>query len=435
MAQNKKKSVQKKGKTQNKNTKTQRKDVRKPLFSKDYKQVVSLVGFFFSVFMAAVVFIEAGSVWGALRNFFFGLFGLNAFIVPFFLAFISVVSALGKDTRKYKYRVIEGFVLFTLLVSFLHIVRVDATLTYGEQIEQGYKTFKEFSGVGTHYGYGVFGAVFGGVPLLLTGGNKLAAGVITLLLFLILLMIFSGTTLLKLIQSLKAPAEVVSDYAGEKIEDLKTTYSSVSEDIHERRAKNADKRRRETVKKEINLDIPLDDDVAIPDKGVDPILTNEDDYLDRNVQMSDIIDLLENDGTADEVAVPENIPEEPEYEETSYQDEQIVELIDVFGEKSVEVEEISQETVEYTEESADAEDVEEIENIGGFIEPQEESKPVVEYILPSADILDLPKNSGSTGSASELREKGETIVRTLKSFGVGTRIVEICQSPSVQDGQ
>jgi DNA segregation ATPase FtsK/SpoIIIE-like protein len=112
-----------------------------------------------------------------------------------------------------------------------------------------------------------------------------------------------------------------------------------------------------------------------------------------------------------------------------------VELIDVFGEESVEVEEISQETVEYTEESADAEDVEEIENIGGFIEPQEESKPVVEYILPSADILDLPKNSGSTGSASELREKGETIVRTLKSFGVGTRIVEICQSPSVQDGQ
>ena len=56
------------------------------------------------------------------------------------------------------------------------------------------------------FGYGVFGAIFGGIPLLLTDGNKLAAGIITILLFLVLLMFFTGTTLLKPLQSLKAPA-------------------------------------------------------------------------------------------------------------------------------------------------------------------------------------------------------------------------------------
>ena len=421
MAQNKKKSVQKKGNTGNKKAKTQKKDMKNSLFSKEHKQIFSLIGFFFGLFMAAVVFVDAGSVWGALRNFFFGLFGLNAFVVPFFIMFICIVSAIGKDTRKYKYRVIEGFILFTLFVSFLHIVKVDASLTYGEQIAEGYKTFKEYTGMGTHYGYGVFGAVFGGVPLLLTGGNKLAAGIITLLVFIILLMIFSGTTLLKLIQSLKAPAEVVTDYAGEKIGDLKTTYSTVSEELHERRAKNSEKRRKETVKKEIDLDIPLDD-VVIPDKGVDPILTTEDEYVvDRNVQMSDIINLLQNDGTSD-VENTEIVPEEPVYEIPSPQEEQLEELIDVFGEDSID-EEPSQNSEDNIEEA--------IEDIEDFMESPEEVKPVVEYVLPSADILDLPKNNGSTGSASELREKGETIVRTLKSFGVGTRIVEICQSPSV----
>ena len=51
--------------------------------------------------------------------------------------------------------------------------------------------------------------------------------------------------------------------------------------------------------------------------------------------------------------------------------------------------------------------------------------------LPSIELLDEPKRSSKAGNAAELREKGEIIVKTLQSFGVGTRIVEICQSPSV----
>lgn len=423
MAQNKKKPTQKKGKTQPPKKKIQKSEAKRSLFSTEHKQIFALIGFFIALFMGAVVFIEAGGVWGALRNFFFGLFGINAFIMPFFIAFVCIVAAIGKDTRKYKFKVVEVFTLFTLLVAFLHIVKANADLSYGEQIAAAYNTFKLYDGTGMRFGYGVFGAIFGGIPLLLTDGNKLAAGIITILLFLVLLMFFTGTTLLKLLQSLKAPAEAVTDYAEEKIGDLKTTYNTVSENVHEKRAKSAEKRRRETTKHEIDLDIPLDDDVVIPDKGVDPILTNDDeDVFDRDVQMSDIIDLFENDGTDEEPHEEYLSLEEIRRMNKSQQEEHFEEIVEAVEEESV------VEIDDYTE-------VSETDNIEPEIPVEEQAveivEEVVQYELPSVEFLDLPKNNGSTGSASELREKGETIVKTLKSFGVGTRIVEICQSPSV----
>ena len=48
------------------------------------KQGVLLGVFIFSILMAAVVFIDAGGPWGYLRNFFFGVFGFTAFLIPFF---------------------------------------------------------------------------------------------------------------------------------------------------------------------------------------------------------------------------------------------------------------------------------------------------------------------------------------------------------------
>lgn len=421
MAQKKKPAPKKSSKNTTKNTSEKGKGI-KSLFSSEHKQIASLIGFFVALFMCAVVFIDAGSVWGALRNFTFGLFGLNAFIVPFFIGFVCIVSAIGKDSKKYKIKVIEGFTLFTLIVAFLHIVCTNAEHTYGEQISDAYNVFKEYNGEGLRFGYGVFGALVGGIPLLLTGGNKLAAGIVTILLLLALFMIFSGTSLLKLIQSLKAPAEAVTEYAEEKIEDIKTSYNTVAENRQEKRAKTAEKRRNKTTKQEINLDIPLDDDnVVIPDNGVDPILTNDVTYPDRETQMAEIIDLFKNDGTEnadDEDLIPFDSLDEKTVQEVHFEeiieeaeDEAVVDIDDFNPQEVVEEEPVTEEVVE---EVAD-EIVEE----------------TVVYELPPVDLLDPPKSTGSTGSANELREKGETIVKTLKSFGVGTHIVEICQSPSV----
>ncbi len=419
MAQKKKATAHKKGRTQNKNKNTPDKvNGLKSLFSSEHKQIIALVGFFISLFMAAVVFIPAGSLWGALRNLSFGLFGFAAYLVPFFIAFVCIVAAIGKDTRKYKFKVTEGFILFALFLGFLHIVNVNAELSYGEQLVEAYKVFKEYDGDGMRFGQGVFGALIGGIPLALTAGSKLAAGIVTILLFIALFMIFSGTTLLKLLQSLKTPAEAVTDYAGEKIEDLKSTYNNVSVNLQEKRAKNAEKRRADSEKNQIDLDIPLDD-VIVEDKSVEPILTNDDEVFDRDVKIADIVELFKNDGTND--VEPENeFVSYDESDDKTLTEERLEEIIDeVEDEAVVDVEDFS---AEKTEED----DVPQAEPM-----IEEIIEEVVTYELPPVDLLDPPKSTGSTGSANELREKGETIVKTLKSFGVGTRIVEICQSPSV----
>ncbi len=412
MAQTKKQNSQKTKSNNAKRKQSKKTSAKNSFFSTEHKQIFSFIGFFFAIFMLAVVIIDAGSAWGALRNFFFGLFGINAFVVPFFIGFVSIMSALGKDDRKFKFKVFEWFIVYSLFVAFLHITTVDSQLTYGEQIKSSYEVYKSYAGEGMHFGFGVYGALFGGVSLLLTGANKLAAGVITILVLLALVMLFSGTTILKLIQSLKKPAEVVGEYAEEKMDDIKQTYHNVAEDIslkRARKAENAEKMRKET-KHEIDLDIPLDDEI-FEDVGVEPILSETDIDDLPPVELDDVIALFEEKEEPEVKSLEElrNIAIKSQAEE--YLEEVSEAIID--EQPSIDIDE---ETGEVTEASEDNDDIE---------------QAIVQYELPSVELLDEPKRTSKAGSGNELREKGETIVKTLQSFGVGTRIVEICQSPSV----
>ncbi len=408
MAQQKKKnngrsSTSAKKKTQNK------KSTQNSLFNAEHKQIAAFISFFASLFFIAVVFIDAGGVWGALRNLFFGLFGVTAFIVPIFTAFVSLVSAIGKDTREYKIKVTEGFVIFALLVMLLHIVVTNSEHTYGEQIKDAYNVFKSFDGEGMRFGYGVFGALLGGLPLILTGGSKLASGIIVVLFLIGLLMFFSGTTLSKLFGAVKKTADVVGEYTGEKIDGLKETYEAAAEEKQERRSKAAERRRQKSEVHEVELDIPLDDEV-FEDVGVEPILSDDDQPFEK-VELDDVIALFENqDGDSQNNA-----------EVKSNAENQLESVIDEYDEGLII--DVDAETGEVTEV--------EVEEVGIEVAEEIPEEPVIEYVLPSVDLLDQPKRSTKAGNGNELRERGETIVKTLKSFGVGTHIVEICQSPSV----
>ena len=68
-------------------------------------------------------------------------------------------------------------------------------------------------------------------------------------------------------------------------------------------------------------------------------------------------------------------------------------------------------------------------------EPEEEIPAEPEaplYILPGLDLLSLPDNhSNSAAAAAEMREKADTIVNTLRSFGVEVKIRNIYRGPSI----
>ena len=409
------------------------------------KQGVVFATFIFAIFMAAVTFIEAGGIWGHLRNFFFGVFGWSAFIIPFFIIFVSVIAAIGRDTKKYKYRVVEGVVLFTLVMAFIHIVSIKEPLQYDEQIKASYNIFKLYNGDGMRYGTGVLGAVFGGVPLLITEGNKLAAGIITFLLIFSLTMLFTGTSLLKLLRTLKTPVEVVTDYAEEKLDDMKETYETVSQDVQEIKAKTAERRRaarnENTKAKKINIDFPISETESEPD-GLDTIFEsssyrtvaelnnssiNINDFSEVNNKkielLDDFADYSNEDVApseigavkADEIlssAVNDLASKATEVKEDKTFDFGVSELVE-------EVKTVVEENIEEDEDDDDE-----------FVVP-EIKETEIKYELPPIDCLDLPKNKGGFDDSRDMQEKAQKIVETLNSFGVGTKIVDICKSPSV----
>ena len=400
-----------------------------PLFSSNHKTTFTVVMLFFSILMCAVVFIDGGSVWGSLRNLMFGLFGMFGFIVPIATTVFCVVALLHKDSRQYKFRVFEGFVIFTLIVSLCHVVSSGEGLTYGEQISEGYNVFKNYDGTGMHYGFGVYGALFGGIALMLTAGTKVASAIIVILILIALILLFAGPAIIKLSASLKKPAEVVGEYAEEKIGDIKATYEAMHDDSKKKRerAANAEKNRKESRKKNtIDLDIPIDDEV-IEDKGVEPILATGENILEFE-SMKDHLSKAQNDDDA--IVLLEDYEDTIEVEPQSIDDIFAVKTpaetqFEAVVEDVVAIDDIIE--IDATETEADFADYEENEAI---VEDEPEIPEKI-YELPPLDCLDLPKRSGNANSGDELRRRGETIVKTLQSFGVGTRIVDICQSPSV----
>ena len=407
------------------------------------KQGIVFGTFVFAIFMAAVTFIEAGGIWGHLRNFFFGVFGWSAFIIPFFIIFVSVIAAIGRDTRKYKYRVVEGVVLFVLVMAFVHIVSTKEPLKYGEQIIANYNIFKSYNGDGMRFGTGVLGAIFGGLPLLITEGNKLAAGIITFLLVFSLTMLFTGTSLLKLLRTLKTPVEVVSDYAEEKLDNMKETYETVSQDVQEIKAKTAERRRaaraENTKQKKVLIDFPIDETPSEPD-GLDTIFESSSyrtvaELNNSSINMNDFpdvsnkkIELLDDfdEYNSDEVA-PSEIG-------AVKADEILSNAVNDLTSKTPEVKE------ERTFDFGKVEPVEEVKHVEEEVEEDDDDEEFVvpeiketefKYELPPIDCLDLPKNKGGFDDTKDMQEKAQKIVETLNSFGVGTKIVDICKSPSV----
>ena len=401
MAQTKKTSAQKKKSSASK-SKRGKGSNKKPLFAAENKVIYSIVGIFLSLLIGAFVYVEGGAGWAAIRGVIFGVFGISSFILPLFILFVSVVPLLKKDSREYKIKVVEGFILYTVAMAFLHIIYADASLGYGQQIENAFHLFKDYNGTGIKYGFGVYGAVFGGLSLMFTGSYKLAAGIFTFLIFMACLIFFAGTKILHLLQKLKKPVEAVGEYAEEKIDDIKTTVSESAMERRSRKAKEAETGRRESTH-QVDLDIPLDDDGPVEDVGVDPILGAEEPGILPDAGFDDVMAVIE-DSPQEDIADEEQVEEEYKVMEPDTT-EPIEEYSDF---------EVDEETGEVMEEPA-----------------EEPIEPEVVYELPSLELLDEPKRNSKAGNAAELREKGEIIVKTLQSFGVGTRIVEICQSPSV----
>ncbi len=342
------------------------------------RQFSAIILFAIAIFLLCIALIEAGGLWGVLRTFLFGMFGFFTFIFPLLLFVVAIFLTLDKTDGKFTTKLIETTLIITVFCSIWHIIICDAGTEFFVAIKDAYNTYKID---GSMLGSGVFGALFGGLVLLLTGGSKAASLIIAFILLFILIMITANLTLANLFRGIAKPVKKVGEITSEKINEYN---EKVEQSVEEKR-----KKRRE----EFNPDVKIvsDEDLVVEELN-DIEITEETDEL---VSLSDV----------------------KSKNKEKIETEKVINLDDIIK-KSVEKE------VPVKEEKV----VEEKES--ETIEEADESEKRV-YLLPPIDCLNLPKNSNAANYEAERRMNAEKLTNTLRSFGVETKIVGISQGPSV----
>ena len=347
------------------------------------RQFSAIILFAIAILLLCLAIIDAGGLWGILRTFLFGMFGFCTFIFPLLLFVVAIFLTLDKTDGKFTTKLIEVTLIITVICSIWHIIVCDSNTEFFAAIKDAYNTYQID---GSMLGSGVFGAIFGGLILLITGGSVAASLVIAFIILFVLLMVTSNLTLEGLFKGISKPVKKISEVTGDKIAE----YGEKIEQHHEEKVQR---------KKEFIADVDLGPEPE-PDAEVIPLFNEE-------IPDEDLVPYSDATG--------KNIDIEPT-EEVAVEKEKVINLDDIIKKNVVETEPV-QEKIENIDESTDSDDWEE-----------EKPKP---YILPPLECLNLPKTGSAANYEAERKMNAEKLTNTLRSFGVETKIVGISPGPSV----
>ena len=346
------------------------------------KQLSAIIMFAVGILWFCMALIDADGLWGGLRTFLFGVFGVFTFIFPLFLLVSAAFIALDKNDGNFTSKIIQISIIVTLISGIVHAFQCNPGDTYFVAIKEAYNVFYID---GSMLGGGAFGAIIGGIFLAITGGNVAAALIIEFILLFVIVMIFTGLTLGNLIRGISKPVKKVGEFTSEKINE----YGEKAEQIAEERKKR---------KAEFNPDVDLGPD---PDENAKPLTFDDMEVEEESNELVSFSDMKNNKQETEKV-----------------EQEKVINLDDIIK-KSIKKEEpvVEEETSEETQDEE-------------IVEIVEESEKRV-YLLPPIDCLNMPKESNASNLEAELKQTAEKLQATLSSFGVETRTVGICSGPSV----
>lgn len=359
------------------------------------KQVAAIVLFCVALFGLCITFIPGGGLWGGVRNLSFGLFGFCAFVIPLLLIYVAVMTTLDKVGTKVGFKIGEAITLIVLIAGAVHIFSFEGSVDFWTDIVDAYDVFRYDNSC---LGSGAVGAFFGGLILLITGSGKAAAIALVLILIFLCLMLMTGTTLIRLFRGVAKPVQKANEYREEKIEQIT--------------------KRRE---REFNVDVDLGPEVPAEEKVVKKFPRKKEEPKEESVE--ETIDPTELESTLIEPA------EEQETQKPILLDD-IINKMKAPEARPVAAEEAAALTP--TEKLAkDKPEVTKTADEATETDDAEEEQTAKVYEKPPLSCLAVNTNSRSLKYEDELKANATKLVDTLKSFGVETRIVDICRGPSV----
>lgn len=412
------------------------------------KVLWSAVLFALGALTAAFTLIKGESAWNGIHNIFLGMFGISVFFVPFILIYVSVMIAMDKSQQTVQGKVIQCFVMIFLLSALMQIFS-SSEISEGNLFEEIIPTL--YSEGKQLRGGGVFSVLLA-VPLLALF-KKTGAAIIIVLLIFVFAMIFANKTVIDLVKLIKRGFSAANAARGEYFpeEDAEEGF------VPPPGAKNSGKAKKEQAKAVPNADVPA---AVVKEKT-------------KNFNVDIPIPAGKKSAKAEELPFepdePKELSEEERFMQTlpqhpvavpSKASEEAAEKIDsaagelddiikraassekrqpIIAVKNAEQKNIvqlpkKQSTLAsnkiQTDDELDMPDAPTAADIQHEI--SEQKIETVTYTFPPISLLKNVDNSLNAAEAeAEMKTNADTLVDTLKSFGVQTRIVDIHRGPTV----
>ena len=380
--------------TQNKPTKEQT-EAQRIMKTRMWSTIIFILG----VFVAFLTYIQGQALWSGMHNILWGLFGVSTVLVAPIFIYVAIMLALDKSKSAVVVKVMQGTALMLLISPIFEIVYsfINSITPYSGENFNAVITALYNNGVEMKGG-GALSIIVGGTLTALCGA--VCALIIIILLVILFAMLLTNITFLD-----------VWHFILGLFKKMKTAVDN-------------------------NRDERIAEDAAKPAKSIEDKPTPE--------KRIDIAKFIPEDDTPKE----DEMPAHPVVSGIEYKPLPVA--ADEPAEKPKKVKVKKEKRPAMPGDFIPAEDPKPedndkiVETEGDVVNPiyidedgqttllENETVTQSAYSIPPTDLLNAPRHSASVEETrAEIAQNSETLVDTLKSFGVSTRIVEIHRGPSV----
>lgn len=378
--------AKKSGKSKSKPAKSQ---TRKPAAShemrdaqslKQRSQISAIIMFATAILIGCFVLITGDHIWHWCHNVLLGLFGNCAILWPILLLYISIITALEKQTTHQTAKLVLMIVIIILFCAAVYVFSISSADT----LKSYPKKLVELYGNGDlHTSSGLFGGLLG-IPVVAALG-LLGARIFLVLALFVSAMILTGTSLIQLFRTIAKPADVV--------------VSNIN---------NVRERRIEHNRKEAEIDIPLDDD-NMPQHPVRSSGKKQE-KPKKNEKLEHLKKVFSFGAeSSPKPAAQEAEPEVPKSEPPVIPAAELPHPAEQAGESRKELQKASAKSVQIS------------------AEPPQDGN----YHFPPITMLETTKELSEQDVITEIQTNGRMLVDTLNSFGVQTSFVGYSRGPAV----
>lgn len=383
-----KKSPQKAKKKSSRETASQQGAYAKVNHSRTY----SIILFALSAFVFLLTYVSGSAFWHSMHLGIRGLFGVSIFLTAPVILYIAIICALDKSQSIILAKIIESVVLILLSSALFHSIMIGLPTPVSSSLFRKISSLYN-SGVSLKGG-GVIGAVLGWPLYALL--NKAGSIIVISLLILVFVMLLTNKTIVDLFRGISKP--------------IRKGYNAVREDNAQRIRNSEHRRAMELEEHNRNARVDIAKYLEAGSKSVSRKKSAERSMPDKlfDPDPTDFIDIDKD-----------NANKKQSRKSKRAGAVKAKDLQEIVRNALPDEKEKNQDTEIY------------VDNDGQTTFFSEGNTKSI-YSLPPITLLKLPAAKGNLESyKQELANRSETLVDTLRSFGVQTRIVDIHRGPSV----